>query len=108
VGEALSLLPLIDDLCYARPDLNILVTSGTLTAAALLARRLPGRAVHQYLPIDGPRAARRFFDHWRPDLGVFVESELWPNLLGEARRRGVRMALLSAKLSDKSLGHWSR
>jgi len=108
VGEALSLLPLIEDLCYARPDLSILVTSGTRTAAALLARRLPGRAIHQYLPVDGPAAARRFFDHWRPDLGVFVESELWPNLLWEARQRGVRMALLSAKLSDKSLRHWTR
>jgi 3-deoxy-D-manno-octulosonic-acid transferase len=108
VGEALSLLPLIEDLCYARPDLSVLVTSGTRTAAALLARRLPGRAMHQYLPVDGPKAARRFFDHWRPDLGVFVESELWPNLLWEARTRGVRMALLSAKLSDRSLRHWMR
>ena len=108
VGEALSLLALIDDLRAARPDLNILVTAGTRTAADLLAKRLPANALHQYLPVDGPAAARRFIDHWRPDLGVFVESEIWPNLLLEAERRGVRMALLSAKLSDTSLNGWTR
>ena len=109
VGEALSLVPLAAALAEARDDLSLLLTAGTRTSAELLAQRLPPRAIHQYAPIDAPRApARQFLDHWRPDLGVFVESELWPNLLGEARRRNVRMALLSAKLSDKSLRNWSR
>jgi 3-deoxy-D-manno-octulosonic-acid transferase len=108
VGEALSLLALIDDLSTARPDLNILVTAGTRTAADLLSKRLPANALHQYLPVDGPAATRRFIDHWRPDLGVFVESEIWPNLLLAAERQGGRMALLSAKLSDASLSGWSR
>ncbi|MDR3512403.1 MAG: glycosyltransferase N-terminal domain-containing protein [Caulobacteraceae bacterium] len=108
VGEALSLLPLIDALAQARPDLTLLVTSGTRTAAELLGRRLPPHAIHQYAPVDGPAATRRFLDFWRPSLGVFVESELWPNLLLQARARGVRLALLSAKLSDASLRNWTR
>lgn len=108
VGEALSLLPLVEALVRARPDLAVLVTSGTRTAAELLARRLPPHAAHQYVPIDGPAATRRFLDYWRPTLGVFVESELWPNLLLQAKARGVRLALLSAKLSDASLRNWSR
>jgi 3-deoxy-D-manno-octulosonic-acid transferase len=108
VGEALSLAPLAADLAAARPDVALLVTSGTRTAAQMMAQRLPPDAIHQYVPIDGPAATRRFLDHWRPDLGVFVESELWPNLHLEAQRRGVRMALLSAKLSDASLRGWSR
>lgn len=108
VGESLSLLPLIEALAAAGPDLNILVTSGTRTSAELLAQRLPAGVIHQYAPVDGPRAAHRFIDHWRPDLGVFVESELWPNLLLEARRNGVRLALLSAKLSDATFRRWSR
>lgn len=108
VGEALSLLPLIEDLGGARPDAHFLVTAGTRTAAELLARRLPPAAIHQYIPVDGPGAVRRFLDHWRPDVGVFVESELWPNLVLGAKARGVRLAMLSAKLSDASLENWRR
>jgi 3-deoxy-D-manno-octulosonic-acid transferase len=108
VGEALSLVPLAGELIAARDDLSVLVTAGTRTAAELLAQRLPPGAIHQYAPVDGPAATARFLDHWRPDLGVFVESELWPNLLMAARARRLRMALLSAKLSDSSLRGWSR
>ena len=106
VGESLSILPLVERLRAERPDATVLVTSGTVTSAELLARRLPGGAIHQYLPVDTPGGARRFLDHWRPDLAVFVESELWPNLLLTAKARGVKLALVSAKLSDKSYDRW--
>lgn len=108
IGESLSLLPLAEDIAATRPEASLLITAGTRTAAELLAQRLPAGAIHQYVPIDAPGPVARFFDHWRPDLGVFVESELWPNLLFGARSRGVRLALLSAKLSDRSLRGWSR
>ena len=108
VGEALSLTSLVEALAAARPDVTLLVTSGTRTSAALMAERLPPGAIHQYLPVDGPAAVARFLDHWRPSLGVFVESELWPNLLLAARARGVRLALLSAKLSQASFRGWRR
>jgi 3-deoxy-D-manno-octulosonic-acid transferase len=108
VGEGLSLLPLAEALAKARPGVGLLVTSGTRTSAEVLAQRLPPGAIHQYAPVDGPRAVGRFLDHWRPDLAVFVESELWPNLLLETRARGARTALLSAKLSDRSLRNWRR
>ncbi|WP_235525830.1 3-deoxy-D-manno-octulosonic acid transferase [Caulobacter sp. Root1472] len=106
VGESLSILPLVERLRAERPDVAVLVSSGTVTSADLLARRLPAGAVHQFLPVDTPGGARRFLDHWRPDLAVFVESELWPNLLLTAKARGVRLALVSAKLSDKSYAGW--
>ncbi len=108
VGECLSLLPVIDGLRARRPDLALLVTSGTLASAELLARRLPPDAVHQFVPVDTPAAAARFIGHWRPDLCVFVESDLWPNLLDAARRQGARTALLSARLSAGSLRGWGR
>ncbi|QUD90856.1 3-deoxy-D-manno-octulosonic acid transferase [Phenylobacterium montanum] len=108
VGESLSLLPLVEAFRTRRPDATVLVTSGTRTSAELLARRLPAGAIHHYAPIDGPAAVARFLDHWRPDLAVRVESELWPNLLLETKRRGARMALLSAKLSEDSARSWSR
>ncbi|WP_240606485.1 3-deoxy-D-manno-octulosonic acid transferase [Phenylobacterium kunshanense] len=108
VGEATSLLPLIEALRGRRPDLPLLVTSGTTTAAAMLAQRLPAGVVHQYLPLDLPGPIRRFLDHWRPSLGIFVESELWPNLILEGHRRGVRLALVSARMTEGSARSWSR
>ncbi len=107
MGESLSLLPLIVRLLAMRPALQVLVTSGTVTSAELLAKRLPPGVIHQYAPIDAPRAAGRFLDHWRPDLVVLVESEIWPTLLLGAKARGAKLALLSARLSDASLKGWS-
>ncbi|PZQ64190.1 MAG: 3-deoxy-D-manno-octulosonic acid transferase [Phenylobacterium zucineum] len=106
VGEATSLLPLVAAFRVRRPDLTLLVTSGTVTAAELLARRLPDGVIHQYVPVDTPGAVRRFLDHWRPALGVFVESELWPNLIQDAHARGVRLALLSARITEASARGW--
>lgn len=108
VGESLSILPLAERLRAERPATTVLVTSGTVTSAQLLAQRLPQGAIHQYLPVDTPAAAAGFVDHWRPDLAVFVESELWPNLLLAAKARGARLALVSAKLSDRSYAGWTR
>ncbi|WP_411288727.1 3-deoxy-D-manno-octulosonic acid transferase [Phenylobacterium sp.] len=108
VGETQSLLPLIEALRARRPALTLLVTSGTVTAAELLARRLPGGVLHQYAPVDSPAAVRRFLDHWRPDAGLLVESELWPNLILAAQARGVSLALLSARMTEESARGWTR
>ena len=75
------MLALIERLLQARPTLEILVTTGTVTSARLLESRLPARARHQFVPADMPRWIARFLDHWRPDLALWVESELWPNLI---------------------------
>jgi len=108
VGESLSLLPLVEALRTRRPELNLLVTSGTVTSAEMMARRLPSGVIHQFAPVDAPRVVRRFLDHWRPDAGIQVESELWPNLILEAARRGVRLALVSARMTEKSAQGWAR
>ena len=108
VGESLSHLPLVERLFAERPDLHILVTSGTVAAAAILERRLPRDVIHQYLPVDTPGAARRFAGHWRPDLAILVESELWPNLLSAVRRQGARLVLLGARMSRDSARAWDR
>jgi len=110
VGESLSLLPLIDRLIERDAGLGVLVTTGTLTSARLIATRLADRprVWHQFLPVDAPSAVRRFLDHWRPDLALWVESELWPNLIIETRRRGTPMALINARLSSRSYENWRR
>ena len=108
VGESLSLLPLAQGLRARRPGLTLLVTSGTRTSAALLAARLPAGVIHQYIPVDGPASVGRFLDHWRPDAGILVESELWPNLITLADSRGVKLALASARMTQASAQGWAR
>lgn len=108
VGESVSLLPLAEALRVRRPDLTLLVTSGTRTAADLLTQRLPAGVIHQYIPVDGPQAVAGFLDHWRPSTGVLVESELWPNLIAGAAGRGMRLALVSARMTQKSAEGWGR
>lgn len=108
VGETLSLLPLIAWLQAQRPGLALLVTSGTATSADLLARRLPDGVVHQYAPIDTPGAVRRFTAHWKPDLVLLAEGEIWPNLIFEAKESGAKLALVSARMTQASAGGWSR
>lgn len=108
VGETLSLLPLIAWLQRQRPDLALLVTSGTATSAQLLARRLPAGVIHQYAPIDAPGAARRFMAHWKPDLVALAESEIWPNLIGEAEAAGANLALVSARMTASSAAGWAK
>jgi 3-deoxy-D-manno-octulosonic-acid transferase len=108
VGESLAMLPLIEALLEARPGLQGLVTTGTVTSARLLADRLPARARHQFVPVDRPQTWRRFLTHWRPDLALVVESELWPNLILETEAAGVPMALINARMSPRSFRRWRR
>jgi 3-deoxy-D-manno-octulosonic-acid transferase len=105
VGESLAVLPLVTAL-LEKPNRHVLVTTGTVTSAKLMAERLPARAIHQYVPIDSGDSVRRFLEHWRPDLALFVESELWPNLILETRQRGVPLALVNARLSARSFRGW--
>jgi len=106
VGEASSVLALIDRILAERPALELLITTGTVAAARLLEGHLPQRARHQFVPVDLPRAVERFLDHWHPDLAIWVESELWPNLVLTTRRRGTPMLLANARLSARSLARW--
>ena len=106
VGEATAVLGLIEQMLGTRPDLEILVTTGTVTSARLLETRLPARARHQFVPADLPSWTARFLDHWHPDLALWVESELWPNLVFAAHDRRIPMVLVNARLSARSYGRW--
>ena len=108
VGEATSALALIARLRVDRPRVSILITTGTMTSAELMERRLPEGAFHQYVPVDRGAWVDRFLDHWHPDLALWIESELWPNLIHATRARGVPMALINARLSERSVAGWRR
>lgn len=108
VGESLSALSLIERILDDHPGCHLLMTTGTVTSARLLAERLPPRAIHQYVPVDRPGWVRRFLDHWRPDLALWMESEFWPNLVGDSQARGIPMILVNARMSPKSFAGWRR
>lgn len=110
VGETVSILPVLSALA---PHATILLTTGTVTSAELLEQRLPAlglteRVLHRFAPLDVPAWINRFLDHWRPDAGAFVESELWPNQLHACRTRGIPLILLNGRLSERSFDLWRR
>lgn len=106
VGESLSLLLLIDQLLDDFPDLNVLVTTGTRTSAEVLEARLPAQIIHQFVPLDVGPYVHRFLEHWKPDVAVWTESELWPNLITQTAARGTKMMLLNARMSKTSHDRW--
>jgi len=108
VGETSMLLPLIRRLLEDDPKLHILVTSGTMTSAKLLGERLPSRAFHQMIPLDGPNFVERFLTHWQPDLAVWAESDIWPNLILQTKASHAKLALINARLSQNSIDGWRK
>jgi len=112
VGETTMMLPLIRRLLET-PGRSVLVTSGTVTSADLMAKKLPkhaenGRAFHQYAPFDAPQPVARFLDHWKPDLAVWAESEIWPNLVLQTHKANIPMALINGRMSSHSLKGWAK
>ncbi|MGE0514109.1 MAG: 3-deoxy-D-manno-octulosonic acid transferase [Hyphomicrobiaceae bacterium] len=108
VGETSAVLPLISELAARRPTLTMLLTTGTVTSARFAASRLGASILHQYVPLDEPSFVGAFLDHWRPSLGIFTEQEVWPNLVLAATARNIPLALVNARMSDRSFERWQR
>lgn len=108
VGETQSVLTLVRGVLAAHSALHILITTGTVTSAAFVAQQQLPRVIHQFIPVDTYPAVRRFLNHWRPDMALWVESELWPQLLWTARARGIPMLLLNGRMSAASARRWQR
>ncbi len=108
VGESQSALALVDRLTTERPGTSVLVTTGTVTSAQLMETRLPKGSFHQFAPMDCPAWVDHFFEHWKPDAALWMESELWPNLLTAIGRHGIPAALINARLSPRSFARWRR
>src|ERR1700710_2282607 len=106
VGEVLAATALIERLRAL--NLRILVTSGTVTSAAIVAKRFPPDVIHQYVPYDSPRYVARFLDHWQPSLALFIESDLWPNLILSSAARRLPMVLINGRMSHRSFPRWRK
>jgi 3-deoxy-D-manno-octulosonic-acid transferase len=106
VGEVLAAAALVERLRAL--NLRILLTSGTVTSATIVAKRFPPDVIHQYVPYDSPRFVARFLDHWRPSLALFIESDLWPNLILSSAARRLPMVLINGRMSQRSFPRWRR
>ncbi len=108
VGEALSVLPLIEKILEDIPQSNVLVTSTTKTSAEMLKEYTNDRFIHQMSPYDTFFVSKRFLNHWKPDLACRVESEIWPRILFELKKRQVPNYLLNARFSSNSVSRMKK
>ncbi len=108
VGESISMLPLINRLLEIYPDIHVMVTTGTTTSAEVMAKRLPERAFHQYLPIDNPVFAARFVRYWQPTIALWFESEFWPAMLSTIKRKNIPLILINGRISNKTFKRWQQ
>ena len=108
VGESNSSIALIEEILKTNSSVHILLTSTTVTSASQIKQKLTSnsRIIHQFLPIDDFFSSSRFIKHWKPNLAIFVESEIWPNLIDVAAKNKVKLALINARISLKSAKRW--
>ncbi|HET7718249.1 MAG TPA: 3-deoxy-D-manno-octulosonic acid transferase, partial [Bauldia sp.] len=106
VGETIAVIPLIRK--FRAEKIGVLLTTVTVTAAKIAAERLPPGAIHQFSPVDCKPWTEAFLDHWRPDLAVFVESEMWPQAIMSLSARGIPLVVANARMSDRSFAGWKR
>ncbi len=104
VGETLAILPMIREL--NRREIHVLLTTGTMTSAALVEARLGDEVIHQYAPLDVKVPVKRFISYWKPDACITAESEIWPTTVGELARRHIPQIRINARLSDRSFDRW--
>ena len=103
VGETLSVIPLIQKLIKDDPEVNILITSTTMTSAQIFEKKPLRQVIHQMAPHDTFFVSRRFLTHWKPDLAIRVESEIWPRILLELKKNETPNFLFNARFSKKTL-----
>ncbi|MCF6292226.1 MAG: 3-deoxy-D-manno-octulosonic acid transferase [Robiginitomaculum sp.] len=108
VGEISLGMALADKMREQQPDLQFLFTSQTMSSAKLLSENMQPHQIHQYLPMDTAKAMGKFLDHWRPALGILLESEIWPNLIMTSKQRQIPLALVNARMNEKSRNNWRK
>ncbi|MDA9231431.1 3-deoxy-D-manno-octulosonic acid transferase [Rickettsiales bacterium] len=108
VGESNSAIILIEKILENNPNSKLLFTSSTITSASQIKRKFHdnNRIIHQFLPIDDIFSINRFLKYWRPQLAIFIESEIWPNLIHQCSKHKIKLALINARISDKSYKRW--
>ncbi|KAH0464929.1 hypothetical protein IEQ34_005032 [Dendrobium chrysotoxum] len=107
LGEGLAAIPVIKHCLQEYPNVLVLMTTTTVSAFEVIKDKLPNSVIYQFAPIDTPMAMENFLVYWSPVAVILMESELWPNLIISASRKGIAVALLNARMSYKSFKRWS-
>jgi len=108
VGEAMSILPLIEGCLEEKKIDKILITSITLSSGKILEKRFRQntKVIHQFLPLDVPVLTKKFLEHWKPNLSIFIDSEIWPNLILQIEEKKIPLLLINARITEKSFKRW--
>ena len=106
VGEILSIIPLLEKFEKNSSIRTILVTSSTLSSSKVLSKFKFKKTVHQFFPIDTNFLTKKFLDYWRPSVAIFIESEIWPNMIMNIKKKSIPMILLNARITKKSFNRW--
>ena len=108
IGEALSVFSVIKKILFKYPNHKILLTTSTLASAKIIKERFPKNIIHKFSPIDIHFVVRKFFNYWKPDIGFFLESEFWPNLLNYSKKENIKLISLNSRISEKTFHNWLR
>ena len=106
VGEILSVIPLIEKLEKDKNINQILVTSNTLSSSKILDKLNLKKTSHQFFPIDSSFLCKKFLNHWKPTIAIFIDSEVWPNMIMNIKERFIPLVLLNARITKKSFNKW--
>ena len=108
VGEIMSVLPIINEFEKNRSVDKILITTSTLSASKIVEKIRFKKVVHQFFPIDHIFFSKKFLNFWRPNLAIFIESEIWPSMFKYLKKRNIPLILLNARITSKSFNRWSK
>ena len=106
VGEIRSIIPLIEKLEKNKKINQILVTTNTLSSSKILDNLKFKKTIHQFFPIDTNYHTEKFLNYWQPSAAIFVDSEIWPNMLNNAKKRNISLVLLNARITKKTFNRW--
>ena len=107
VGELLSIIPLIQELKKTKNLKQILVTTSTLSSSKIFEKFKFKKTLHQFYPLDNIYIINNFLNYWKPSSVIFVESEIWPVMISELKKRKIKLVLINARMSEKSFRRWS-
>ena len=108
VGEILSVIPLIEKLEKSKNIKKILLTSNTLSSSKVLKNFKLKKTIHQFFPIDVGFINNRFLNYWKPNIAIFIESEIWPNMILNIKQNNIPLILLNARITRKSFTRWKK